>query len=139
MAEQLVKDWMTTSVITISGDTTLPQAQQIMRQHHIRHLPVVDKGELVGIVTWGDIRRESASGATSLTRWELNTILDALPVRHFMTRSPLTVTPLTGVARAAQIMVDEKIGGLPVVDQGRPVGIITESDIMRIVVLGKTA
>jgi acetoin utilization protein AcuB len=139
MAEQLVKDWMTTSVVTISKNTTLPQARQIMLQHNIRHLPVVDDGELVGIVTWGDIRRESASNATSLTPWELNTILDALPVRRFMTASPLTVTPLTGVARAAQIMVEEKIGGLPVMDQGRLVGIITESDIMRIVVLGKTA
>lgn len=139
MAEQLVKDWMTTSVVTISKNTTLPQARQIMLQHNIRHLPVVDDGELVGIVTWGDIRRESASNATSLTRWELNTILDALPVRRFMTASPLTVTPLTGVAKAAQIMVEEKIGGLPVMDQGRLVGIITESDIMRIVVLGKTA
>jgi acetoin utilization protein AcuB len=139
MAEQLVKDWMTTSVITIGKNTTLPQARRIMLQHNIRHLPVVDDGELVGIVTWGDIRRESASNATSLTRWELNTILDALPVRRFMTASPLTVTPLTGVARAAQIMVEEKIGGLPVVDQGRLVGIITESDILRIVILGKTA
>jgi acetoin utilization protein AcuB len=139
MAEQLVKDWMTTSVVTISKNTTLPQARQIMLQHNIRHLPVVGDGELVGIVTWGDIRRESASNATSLTRWELNTILDALPVRRFMTASPLTVTPLTGVARAAQIMVEEKIGGLPVVDQGRLVGIITESDILRIVILGKTA
>jgi acetoin utilization protein AcuB len=139
MAEQLVKDWMTTSVITIGKNTTLPQARRIMLQHNIRHLPVVDDGELVGIVTWGDIRRESASNATSLTRWELNTILDALPVRRFMTASPLTVTPLTGAARAAQIMVDEKIGGLPVVDQGRLVGIITESDILRIVILGKTA
>jgi acetoin utilization protein AcuB len=139
MAEQLVKDWMTTSVVTISKNTTLPQARQIMLQHNIRHLPVVSDGELVGIVTWGDIRRESASNATSLTRWELNTILDALPVRRFMTASPLTVTPLTGVARAAQIMVEEKIGGLPVMDQGRLVGIITESDILRIVILGKTA
>jgi acetoin utilization protein AcuB len=139
MAEQLVKDWMTTSVITIGKNTTLPQARQIMLQHNIRHLPVVDDGELVGIVTWGDVRRESASNATSLTRWEINTILDALPVRRFMTRSPLTVTPLTDVARAAQIMVDKKIGCLPVVDHGMLVGILTESDVMRIVVLGKTA
>ena len=140
MAEQLVKDWMTTDVITIQSDATLPRAKRLMRGHDIRHLPVVDDGRLVGILTWGDIREASASDSTTLSVFELNTLLDQLPVRQIMTRNPITACPITTIASAANLMLQHKIGGLPVVDhKGSLVGIITESDIFQMVVLGHAA
>lgn len=138
MKKLLVGDWMTPDPITVDSDTTLPEAHRIMKENHIRRLPVVDDGRLVGIVTWGDIREASASDCTSLDVFELSYLLEALPVHHFMTRNLVTVTPITPIARAAQLMLEHKIGGLPVVDhRGRLVGIITESDIFRVLVLGQ--
>jgi acetoin utilization protein AcuB len=138
MKKLLVEDWMTPDPITIDSGVTLPEAHRIMKENHIRRLPVVDDGRLVGIVTWGDIREASASDCTSLDMFELFYLLETLPVRQFMTRDPITVTPITPLARAAQLMLEHKIGGLPVVDhRGRLVGIITESDIFRVLVLGK--
>jgi acetoin utilization protein AcuB len=139
MQNQLVRDWMTRDPIAISSDTSLPEANRLMSEHAVRRLPVVDDGRLVGIVTWGDIREASASGAISLDVFELHSLLDRLPVRSFMTRNPITVKSMTTIARAAQIMLEHKIGGLPVVDHDKLVGIITESDIFRMLVLGQAA
>jgi acetoin utilization protein AcuB len=137
---QLVGNWMTPDPVTVTPETTLPTAHRLMKEKNIRRLPVVHKGKLVGIVTWGDIREASASDATSLDIFELHTLLDKLPVRQFMTRNPITVHTITTIARAAQLMMEHKIGGLPVVDQHhRLVGIITESDIFRMLVLGVAA
>jgi acetoin utilization protein AcuB len=140
MITQLVGNWMTPEPITITSETTLPEAHRLMKEKNIRRLPVVHEGKLVGIVTWGDIREASASDATSLDIFELHALLDKLPVRQFMTRNPITVHTITTIARAAQLMLEHKIGGLPVVDQHRRlVGIITESDIFRMLVLGAAA
>jgi acetoin utilization protein AcuB len=137
---QLVGNWMTPDPVTVTPETTLPTAHRLMKEKNIRRLPVVHEGKLVGIVTWGDIREASASDATSLDIFELHTLLDKLPVRQFMTRNPITVHTITTIARAAQLMMEHKIGGLPVVDQHhRLVGIITESDIFRMLVLGVAA
>ncbi|MCZ7546793.1 MAG: CBS domain-containing protein [Anaerolineae bacterium] len=140
MREALVQDWMTCELITITSHTLLPEAKRLMQEKGIRRLPVVDEGKLVGIVTWGDIREAWASDATSLSVFELETLLVALPVCEVMTPNPITVTPLTTIARAAQLMLKHKIGGLPVRDhRGRLVGIITESDIFRMLVQGRAA
>jgi CBS domain-containing protein len=139
MKTQLVQDWMTRDPVTINPRTTLPEASRLMKARSIRHLPVMDDGRLVGIVTWGDIREASASDSTTLSIYELNALLDSLYVSFFMTHQPITVTPDVGVARAAQIMLENKIGCLPVVDGGRLVGIITDSDIFRVVMLGQAA
>jgi acetoin utilization protein AcuB len=139
MVLPLVQDWMTQDVVTATSRTTLPQARRLMEENGIRHLPVVDDGRLVGIVTWGDIREASASDATALSVYELRYLLDALTVGYIMTPHPITVTPQTTVARAAQILLEQKIGCLPVVRHGKLVGIITESDIFRLVVLGQVA
>jgi acetoin utilization protein AcuB len=137
---QLVGNWMTPDPVTVTPETTLPTAHRLMKEKNIRRLPVVHEGKLVGIVTWGDIREASASDATSLDIFELHTLLDKLPVRQFMTRNPITVHTITTIARAAQLMLEHKIGGLPVVDRHhRLVGIITESDIFRMLVLGAAA
>jgi CBS domain-containing protein len=131
---------MTPHPVTVTPETTLPEAHHLMKEKGIRRLPVVSKGKLVGIVTWGDIREASASDATTLDVYELYTLLEKLPVSQFMTRNPITVHTITTIARAAQLMLEHKIGGLPVVDRHhRLVGIITESDIFRMLVLGAAA
>ncbi len=130
-----VRDWMTPNPITISPRTTLPEAHQIMKEKRIRRLPVVDEnGHLVGIVTLGDVREASPSDATSLSIFELNYLLARLTVDKIMTRKVITVTPDTPIYEAARLMLEHKIGGLPVVEDGRVVGIITESDIFKMVV-----
>lgn len=130
-----VRDWMTPNPITISPKTTLPEAHQIMKEKRIRRLPVVDEeGRLVGIVTLGDIREASPSDATSLSIFELNYLLARLTVDKIMSRKVITVTPDTPIYEAARLMLEHKIGGLPVVVDSRVVGIITESDIFKMVV-----
>lgn len=132
MKELLVRDWMTPNPITISPQTTLPEAQQIMMENRIRRLPVVWKGKLVGIVTFGDIREAKPSDATTLSVYELNYLLDQLPVKNIMTPDPVTIPPGATIQEAAAIMLEKKIGGIPVVENGELVGIITESDFCRL-------
>jgi acetoin utilization protein AcuB len=134
MKEQLVRNWMTPNPITISPSTTLPQAQQIMMEKKIRRLPVIWNNHLVGILTLGDIREAKPSDASSLSVYELNYLLDQLTVKAIMTSDPVTVHPDSTIARAAQLMLDSKIGGLPVVEDGKLVGIITEMDFCRLIV-----
>lgn len=135
MRQDLVKDWMTRDVITITPETTLPEAHKLMNDYQIRRLPVVKDGHLVGIVTLGDIRGAEASQATSLSIWELNYLLSKLMVKEIMTCRPIVISQEATIDEAAQVMLDNKISGLPVVDyHGELVGIITESDIFRIVV-----
>jgi acetoin utilization protein AcuB len=110
-----------------------------MQDNDIRRLPVVEHGRVVGIVTWGDIREASASDATSLTVFELAYLLKKLLVGKIMTPRPITVTPTTTISRAAQLMMEHKIGGLPVVENGKLVGILTESDIFRMLVIANAA
>lgn len=135
METLIVKDWMTKNVVTVTPNTTLPDAHRIMKERKIRRLPVVDDhGHLVGIVTRGDIREASPSDATTLSIYELNYLLAKLTVDKIMTKNPVTVSPDTLVKDAARLMLEHKIGGLPVVENGKVVGIITESDIFRIMV-----
>ncbi len=130
----LVKDWMTPDPVTIAPSTTLPEANRLMKECNIRRLPVVENGRLVGIVTLGDIREASPSAATALSIYELNYLLSRLTVGQIMTRDPIIITPDTSIEAAARLMLEHKIGGLPVVDGTRVVGIITESDIFRLLV-----
>lgn len=134
MKMQRVCDWMTTNTITIPPSTTLPQAQQLMMENNIRRLPVVWRGKLIGILTFGDIREAKPSDATSLSVYELNYLLDQLTVKDIMTPNPITIGLNSTIREAAQLMLDYKIGGLPVLDNGLLVGIITESDFCRLLV-----
>jgi acetoin utilization protein AcuB len=127
-----VSDWMTPNPITVDLTTTLPEAHKLMKECHIRRLPVVDRGRVVGILTLGDIREASPSSATSLSIFELNYLLAKLNVEKIMTRDPITIAPGATVREAAQVMLEHKIGGLPVVENEKLVGIITESDIFRV-------
>jgi len=137
MKTERVRDWMSTDLITVSLETTLPEVHQIMVSEEIRRLPVVDEnGRLIGIVTLGDVRGAQPSPATSLSIWEMNYLLSSLDVQKIMTPDPITVTPDQTVGEAARIMLENRISGLPVIETGgRLVGIITESDIFSMVVL----
>lgn len=131
----LVKDWMTKQVRVVDTHTPMTEAYDLMKRHGIRRLPVVHNGKLVGIVTLGDLREARPSPATSLSIYELNYLLAKLTVGQVMTHHPYTITPDTPVQKAARIMLERKVGGLPVVDgEDKVVGIITESDIFRMLI-----
>jgi CBS domain-containing protein len=132
--ERLVRDWMTPNPITVTVDTSLAKAHELMVENRIRRLPVMDGRRMVGIVTRGDVRGAQASEATSLSIWELNYLLTKLKLSELMTEDVISVTSDTTIREAAQVMLDNKIAGLPVVDDGELVGIITESDIFRMLV-----
>jgi acetoin utilization protein AcuB len=130
----LVRDWMTPDPITASPDMTLPDALQLMAQHSIRRLPIVERGQLVGMVTRGDLRGAQPSQATSLSVFELHYLVGRITLNQIMTPKPLTVSESATIQEAARLMLQRKISGLPVLKQGSLVGIITESDIFRLVV-----
>ena len=134
MRLELVKDWMTADVVTVEADTGLMDADHVMRDNGVRRLPVVQNGRLVGIVTYGDIREARPSAATSLSTWEMNYLLTRLNIEEVMTKDPITIKPDAIMGEAASLMLNNRISGLPVVDaQGKIVGILTESDIFRMV------
>jgi acetoin utilization protein AcuB len=135
----LVREWMTRQVMTVAPHTTLRSAHQIMKDNHIRRLPVLDEGRLVGIITIGDVREASPSDATSLSIWELNYLWAQLTVEKVMTSRVITVGPDTPILDAAELMLEHKVSGLPVVDdKGKLVGILTESDIFKMLVKSRT-
>lgn len=133
-----VQDWMTSEPITIDESTNLSTAYHLMRLNQIRRLPVVNEsGKLVGIVTKGDIREARPKEHATLgkvTPWELHVLAATLEVKDFMTLHPITATPHTPIREAARLMLTHKIGGLPVVEEDRVVGILTESDLFRFIV-----
>src|SRR5690606_7668921 len=129
-----VRDVYTRGAITVTPRTSIAEARRLMEQHKIRRLPVVDGDRLVGIVTQTDLLRATPSVATSLSVWEINYLLDKVRVEEIMTRNVVTVAPDTDLAEVAQLMIDRKVGGLPVVEDGRVVGVITESDVFRALV-----
>lgn len=138
MTAKLVRHWMTPDPITISASLNLSVAYNLMRLNEVRHMPVVDDDDkLVGILTWGDIReaRPKASGSAQPgATWESHFLAAIREVRDFMTPNPLSVTPDAPIQEAARQMLKYKFGGLPVVEDERVIGIITESDLFRFIV-----
>jgi acetoin utilization protein AcuB len=136
MKQDRVQDWMSSKVVTVMRETNLPEVHQIMVSANIRRLPVVDEeGKLIGIVTLGDMRSAQPSPATSLGIWERNYVLSNLTVERIMTIDPATIHPAKTIGEAAEMMLEKRVSGLPVVDNdGAICGIITESDIFRMVV-----
>jgi acetoin utilization protein AcuB len=128
----LVGERMTHPVIPVHPETSVPEALTMMRREKIRRLPVVDHGQLVGIVTDRDLLHASASPATTLSVWELNYLLSKLTVAKVMSTEVITVTENTPIEEAARLMADNKIGGLPVMRDGNVVGMITETDLFRV-------
>ncbi len=134
MKKNLVRDWMSANPHTIGPKTSLHDAHKLMRERHVRRLLVVENDKLIGIVTQGDVQSAEPSSATSLSIFELNYLLAKLTIDEIMTRNPITVQAAATVRDAAKLMLDNTIGGLPVMDGEKLVGIITESDIFRVLV-----
>jgi acetoin utilization protein AcuB len=130
----LVREIMQTRLLTVTPKTTLPEAIKLVSQRRIRHLPVVEDGDLVGIVSDRDLKRAMASPATSLTTHELLYLLDRLTVGEIMTRTLITIGPMFPIEDAARLMVQERIGALPVTDGRALVGIVTETDVLELFV-----
>jgi acetoin utilization protein AcuB len=129
----LVRERMSTKPVTISADVSIIEALRVMRQSQVRRLPVLDKeGNMVGIVSEKDLLYASPSPATSLSIYEMHDMLSRLRVSELMTTDLITVTPDIPLEEAARIMADNKIGGLPVMEDGKLVGIITETDIFKV-------
>jgi len=129
----LVRERMTRSPVLCQPNLPVNDAFDLMKKEHIRRIPVVDKnGKLVGIVSDKDLLRVSPSPATTLSAYEIPYLLSKVKVNDVMTRKVITVSEDTPVEDAARIMVDNKIGGLPVVNnEAVVVGIITETDIFK--------
>jgi acetoin utilization protein AcuB len=126
----LVRDRMTPNPITITPDTSFPEAFHILREKGIRHLPVVDKkGKLVGVIAQTDLLHASPSKATSLSIFEVTYLLANLHVGQVMSSPPITASEDDPLEEAARVMVEKKIGCLPVMRHGNLVGLVTETDV----------
>lgn len=129
----LIRDRMTPNPVTITPEASVPEALRLMRERKIRRLPVIDgHGRLVGIVSDKDLLHASPSPATSLAVWEIPELLSRLKIEKVMTRGVITVGEETPLEEAARIMADKSIGGLPVMRGESLVGIITETDLFKI-------
>jgi CBS domain-containing protein len=126
-----IREWMTPSPITVGPTTPVAGLAQMMSLRRLRHLPVVEDEHLVGIVSDRDLRTVLPSPATSLAVGEIRFLLDRLTVGQVMTHRVLIVAPDEPLAEAVRQMLEHKIGALPVVENGRLVGIITEIDVLR--------
>ena len=125
-----VKTRMTANPFTVTPDNTVPEAAAIMKQHTVRHLPVVVDNRVVGVLANSDIAKASPSPATSLSSTEITYLLSKLKVGSIMSRDPITIGPEALLEEAAIAMRDHKIEMLPVVEDGCLVGVITESAIL---------
>ena len=141
MLEQVkVREWMTSPALTISPASSISNAHQIMKEHGVRRLPVIENERLVGIITIGDVREASPSDATTLSIWELNYLWTQLTVEKVMSHNVVTIEADKSIIDAAELMLNMKISGLPVIDSaGDLVGMLTESDIFRMLIKSRKA
>jgi acetoin utilization protein AcuB len=127
-----VGERMSRPVITVTPDDPINDVLAMFRREHIRRAPVINKGKLVGIVSETDLLNASPSDVSTLSIWEMNYLLSKVTVKRVMSKKVITVTVDTPIEEAARIMADNKIGGLPVINNGRVVGMITETDLFKI-------
>ena len=131
----LVKNWMSKNVITIDVNDSLKTAVKLLKEYKIRSLPVLENGKLVGIVSNGDIKRASASDASSLDIHEILYLIDKIEIRSIMTKNPVTVFSTLTIDEVAEILLKKNISSAPVVDEnGDIIGIITKTDILRVLI-----
>ena len=124
---------MRTELATVPPDTTLLAAQDSMEKKQTNHILVVDReGELLGIVSDRDLKKSWASSATTLSKNELTYLLDQVTVASIMTKKTMTITPGTTIERAALLMNQNRINALPVIEKDELVGIITSSDVIKV-------
>ena len=126
-----VKDFMTRKVVYISPDTTIAHAADMMREQKLHRLPVIENDQLVGLVTEGTIAEASPSKATSLSIYEMNYLLNKTKVGDVMIRDVVTISQFSSLEDATYLMLKNKIGILPVVDNEQLYGVITDRDIFK--------
>jgi acetoin utilization protein AcuB len=128
----LVKDWMNKTVVTVDMEDSMHEAIRLMKDHDIHMLPVMKRGQLVGIVTDRDVKRSSASDATTLEIHELLFLISKIKVKDIMTKDPITVAYDYTIEETAEVLLKNKISGAPVMNgAGELVGAITKADIFR--------
>lgn len=128
----LVRDWMSTKVITIDVKDSMHDAIKLMKENNIRMLPVMKKDKLVGLITDGDLKRASASDANALEVHELAYFLSKLEVKDIMTKNPITVPFDYTMEETAEVLLENKISGAPVVnDRDQVIGVITQTDLFK--------
>lgn len=131
----LVTNWMSKNVITVDENDSMHDAMKLLKEHDIRMLPVMKKGKLIGIVTDRDLKRASASDATTLDVHELLYLITKIKVKNIMTRDVITVPPDFTVEETTLVLQKNKISGAPVVDSdGQLVGTITQTDLFRVLI-----
>lgn len=128
----LVGERMSRPVISVAAETPIHDALALFKKEHIRRAPVIKDDKLVGIISQTDLLNASPSPVSSLSIWEMNYLLSKVTVRQVMTRKVLTITEDTPIEEAARIMADNKIGGLPVMRDGKVIGMITETDLFKV-------
>jgi CBS domain-containing protein len=124
---------MTTDVKTIGRNDELTIADDIMKMKRLRHLPVVEEGRLVGMLTQRDLFHAALSTALNFGEKAQKGFLKTVVAKEVMTDEVLTIDPDADVKQAARLMIEHKIGCLPVVESGKLVGLVTETDLLRIV------
>ncbi len=128
----LVKNWMSKDVVSVDVNDSMHDAMKLMKENKIRMLPVLEEGELVGVITDRDIKRASASDATTLEIHELTYLMIRIKVMDIMNKNPITVRFDHTLEETAEVLLNNKISGVPVVgDKGGVVGIITQTDLFR--------
>jgi len=128
-----VRDFMNTNVVSVDEKTLIDDAKKIMEAHKIRRLPVMKKDKLVGLVTQHMLLEAAPSPATSLSIYELHYLLARMTVKDIMTKNPYTISPDMPAEEALQLGQEKGYGGFPVVENNRLVGMVTESDIVRMI------
>ena len=129
-----VRDLMTPAPISVTPNTPVDEARALMQQHRIQHLPVLEDGRLIGIVSDSDIRLVLPSPATSLSVYEIGYLLTRLTVGEIMTYFPVTIGAERLVVEAVKRMLAYKVDALPVVEQGKLLGIVTRTDLLHVFV-----
>ena len=127
----VVLEWMTRDPITVEPQTAVLTAWKLMQDREIRHLPVLDAGKLVGMLTDRDVQLVLPSPATSLAAQEISYLLHRMPVAEVMTGDPITATPSMSLQRAAKALLQCRVGAMPVLAGGLLVGILSRADVLR--------
>jgi len=131
----LVKNWMSKEVVTVEAKDSMQRAISLMKEHKIRMLPVLNRGKLVGVVSDTDLKRASASDATMLDVHEMLYLISKIKIKDIMTKEPFTVSPDCTVEETAELLMEHKISGVPVVEEGgKVVGVITQDDLFKVLI-----
>jgi CBS domain-containing protein len=131
--ETRVRDIMQTGVVTISAGDSLSTVEDIMTLGGVRHMPVVRGGTLVGVVSERDLLRASLSNLTGFGQEERRAFLQVVEITRVMSTPPIVISPDAEIEQAARLLAEHAIGCLPVIEEGKLVGLVTETDVLRYV------